>query len=1062
MDNNNINLATFQFDTTKLEQNIDKLQTKMFELRKEQQSYANQSKEVQKAINEVTKSQLALAAAGQESSEEFAENKKMLDDLNASEQQLFKNQQNTAAAIGRVRAEVTSTTKQLQSYMTAEGTFNTLTDAGNKALETQVTNINQARASNTELLRVRNQLNPAISEEAALITKLNERLDQNNDFIKNNASAYEKTKINIGNYADSIKTAFKESGLLAGITSALPAPLQRAAIGFKSVQDTVSDVKNAYKDYREAAEEVKQAQETYNELTQIASGATEAAAVAQEAATAIGFRYAAGTATQTELEAANTAATIANAAATDALTASTEAQVVVTNASSASLKLFRIALISTGIGAIVVVLGSLIAFLTTTQSGIDKLTAVTAPLKAIFSALMGVLSELGGLLVDTFSNPKKALNDLYEFVKGNLINRFTAFGEILEGIINLDFKQVANGFGQAVTGVENLSDKVADAGAKTTAFFAKAAADGAKIAAITKQIGEEQLAYNAAQVAFNDAIDEQLLISKDTSKTFAERAAAAREIIRLSEENGQKERAILQLELQRLKIEQEIRGVKNLTNEDRQAEIDLLEKIDAAEDRGLNARLEQSRVLAGLEKERQAQAKAASEEAIKRAKEQQEAAIKAMQVELDFYLETQGDKKRSMAEQLAIDKETMRQSLAINKAEFDAKKKTRREFELEALKIQNEFAAKQVEATIQNADIELELYLLNNQRKIDANKFFSDELYNQELDRINRTSKAEKDNLELQKNEKLISLEEYNLAVAQIDENQRQQNEAARLERQAAEKERIDGDLANKVIADGEAFEYSLALQTEQIDRQYALEKEQAIANGLDMEQFEKAQAEKRKAVEKSVQDNKLELASSTFGSLASILGKESAAGKAAAIAQATIDTYKAATSAYSSLSGIPVVGPVLGAIAAGAAIAAGIANVKKIVSVKPASVDTGGVKKPSYARGGLITGSGSGMSDSIEANVSNGESIMTARATTMFPTLLSDINQLGGGVRFDNNSSPTILQNQLSSQANSAQMSEVIAEAVMIGAQRGTQKGAADGITNLSDNRQIMSDAKF
>jgi hypothetical protein len=54
---------------------------------------------------------------------------------------------------------------------------------------------------------------------------------------------------------------------------------------------------------------------------------------------------------------------------------------------------------------------------------------------------------------------------------------------------------------------------------------------------------------------------------------------------------------------------------------------------------------------------------------------------------------------------------------------------------------------------------------------------------------------------------------------------------------------------------------------------------------------------------------------------------------KAASTANALIDTYKSATGAYASLSAIPVVGPVLGAAAAGAAIAAGLANVKAIQS---------------------------------------------------------------------------------------------------------------------------------
>lgn len=55
--------------------------------------------------------------------------------------------------------------------------------------------------------------------------------------------------------------------------------------------------------------------------------------------------------------------------------------------------------------------------------------------------------------------------------------------------------------------------------------------------------------------------------------------------------------------------------------------------------------------------------------------------------------------------------------------------------------------------------------------------------------------------------------------------------------------------------------------------------------------------------------------------------------------------------------------------------------------------------KKPKFAQGGLVEGSGSGTSDSIDAKLSNGESVMTARATSMFPGMLSIINQTGGGV---------------------------------------------------------------
>ncbi|MWP63113.1 tape measure protein [Gilliamella sp. Pas-s25] len=64
--------------------------------------------------------------------------------------------------------------------------------------------------------------------------------------------------------------------------------------------------------------------------------------------------------------------------------------------------------------------------------------------------------------------------------------------------------------------------------------------------------------------------------------------------------------------------------------------------------------------------------------------------------------------------------------------------------------------------------------------------------------------------------------------------------------------------------------------------------------------------------------------------------------GKAAAIAQAVINTYQAANAAYAAMAGIPYVGPALGATAAAAAIAAGMANVAAIRS-QPTGFMTGG-----------------------------------------------------------------------------------------------------------------------
>lgn len=56
-------------------------------------------------------------------------------------------------------------------------------------------------------------------------------------------------------------------------------------------------------------------------------------------------------------------------------------------------------------------------------------------------------------------------------------------------------------------------------------------------------------------------------------------------------------------------------------------------------------------------------------------------------------------------------------------------------------------------------------------------------------------------------------------------------------------------------------------------------------------------------------------------------------------------------------------------------------------------------VKSAKFAQGGTVFGVGTGTSDSINARLSNGESVMTSQATSLFSPILSAMNQLGGGV---------------------------------------------------------------
>ena len=143
---------------------------------------------------------------------------------------------------------------------------------------------------------------------------------------------------------------------------------------------------------------------------------------------------------------------------------------------------------------------------------------------------------------------------------------------------------------------------------------------------------------------------------------------------------------------------------------------------------------------------------------------------------------------------------------------------------------------------------------------------------------------------------------------------------------------------------------------------------------------------------EKLAEDERMKLAIQSLDTMASLAGEESAIGKALAVASTTISTYMAAQQAYASQLTIPSPdAPIRAAIAAGIAIAQGLARVAQIVKVDT-SVN---------AADGMVVGNGSGRLDNIPVNVSNGETIINARSSKMFGSLLSSINQAGGGRRF-------------------------------------------------------------
>ena len=151
-----------------------------------------------------------------------------------------------------------------------------------------------------------------------------------------------------------------------------------------------------------------------------------------------------------------------------------------------------------------------------------------------------------------------------------------------------------------------------------------------------------------------------------------------------------------------------------------------------------------------------------------------------------------------------------------------------------------------------------------------------------------------------------------------------------------------------------------------------------------------KALADKEIEIEQAKYEAAAQIVSGISG-LFDQLGQDNKAfamlSKTLALAEIAINTGKAIAAGVAQAQSVPFPANL-------AAIATTIATILSNVTT---AINT--VKSAKFASGGLVTGPGTGTSDSIPAQLSNGESVMTAKATSMFSPILSYFNQAGGGV---------------------------------------------------------------
>ena len=199
-------------------------------------------------------------------------------------------------------------------------------------------------------------------------------------------------------------------------------------------------------------------------------------------------------------------------------------------------------LISTGFGAFLVLVGSLVSYFTNTKKGAEMLERAMSGLGAVVKVLTNLFSSVGETMVNAFNNPKQAIEDLWEGIKTNLMNRleglvsgFQAVGKIIKGVFTMDWEAVAEGakeYGQAIiqisTGYDTQSQKefLDNINSINEALGKAYSAEVERTAALQKLTdAQRDLNVETAQsIAF---IEKQKLVAEDITKSYAEREKAA-------------------------------------------------------------------------------------------------------------------------------------------------------------------------------------------------------------------------------------------------------------------------------------------------------------------------------------------------------------------------------------------------------------------------------------------------------------------------------------------------------------------------------------------------------
>ena len=296
-------------------------------------------------------------------------------------------------------------------------------------------------------------LNSIITQSSDDVQKNNGAIQQNSEFLKDLEKQYKQGKVSIEDYVTAKESAKKANNDLRQANKDLEKQIKsysdvmdlaafNSDVENKSLAEkrkTLSDAKQQYAQLKvgvnATAEEVSQFRIQLKILNEEVKRSEEAYGDNQRSV---------GDYKQSIVEAANSLGIFKKASdsagSSLGLVASGFGSMNVgINGSVSALKLLKVAVASTGIGLLVVALGSLVSFFTQSEKGSKLLAQGMAVLEGIFSGLTKTLSSFGETIVSAFENPQKAIKDTIDFIKNTAVKVVTDYYKLLFNVVTLDF-----------------------------------------------------------------------------------------------------------------------------------------------------------------------------------------------------------------------------------------------------------------------------------------------------------------------------------------------------------------------------------------------------------------------------------------------------------------------------------------------------------------------------------------------------------------------------------------------------------------------------------------------